>query len=124
VSPVGDGLVGLDTWLWGEPHGTVSVSVSLRGWTVSGAVSPLSWVFQTSDGGSYAAGHPGTEANPVGRHPFSRSGTYTISHTVEWGGDFSVSGYGLTFAVGELGDAFATALGYDVIEIEAVIGGN
>jgi hypothetical protein len=124
VSPVGDGLVGLDTWLWGAAHGTVAVSVSLRGWTVSGQVSPISWVFETSDGGHYSADNPGSEANPVGSHPFSRSGTYTISHTVEWGGSFSVSGYGLTFAVGDLGGAFASTLDYDVIEVEAVIGGN
>jgi hypothetical protein len=124
VSPIGDGLVGLDTWLWGDPHGTVAVSVTLRGWTVSGQVSPVSWVFETSNGGHYAADNPGSEANPVGRHVFSRSGTYTISHTVEWGGSFSVSGYGLTFAVGDLGGAFASTLGYDVIEIEAVIDSN
>jgi hypothetical protein len=121
VSPYVDGLVGMDTWLWGDPHGSVTVSVSLRGWTVTGTVTPEAWVFETSDGAAYSADNPGSEDYPVGRHAFGRHGTYAITHTVEWGGGFTVSGYGITFAVSGLSGSFEAELDYDVIEIEAVI---
>jgi hypothetical protein len=121
VSPYVEGLVGLDTWLWGDSHGSVTVSVSLRGWTATGTVTPSTWVFDTSDGGSYAADNPGSEDYPVGNHVFSRHGTYTITHTVDWGGGFTVSGHGLSFTVGGLSGSFDATLDYGVIEIEAVI---
>jgi hypothetical protein len=120
LSPIGDGLVGLDTWLWGDNHGSVTVTVSLRGWTVSGTVTPTAWVFETSDGGHYTAPNPGSENSPVGAHIFGRQGTYTITHTVEWGGAFTVSGYGLAFTVTGLSGDFAATAAYPVIEIEAV----
>ncbi|MGH9118327.1 MAG: hypothetical protein ACRD0A_10780 [Acidimicrobiales bacterium] len=120
TSPYGDGLVGLDTWLWGDAHGSVTVSLTLRGWTVTGTVTAVEWIFETSDGGSYSADNPGSEARPVGRHVFSRYGTYTIDHTVAWGGSFAVTGYGFTINAGNLGAAFDATRSYDVIEVEAV----
>jgi hypothetical protein len=120
LSPIGDGLVGLDTWLWGDNHGPVTVTVSLRGWTVSGTVTPTAWVFDTSDGGHYTAPNPGSENSPVGAHIFGRQGTYTVTHTVEWGGGFTISGYGLAFTVTGLSGDFAATAAYPVIEIEAV----
>jgi hypothetical protein len=120
VSPYVDGLVGLDTWLWGDPHGSVSISLSLRGWAVAGTASPSEWVFETSDGGHYAADNPGSEDWPVGKHVFSHHGTYGLTHTVSWGGGFTVSGYGFSFNVDGLATSFTSTRDYDVIEIEAV----
>jgi hypothetical protein len=122
VSPHIDGLVGLDTWLWGDEHPAVTIGLSLRGWSVTGTAVPSEWVFETSDGGYYSADNPGSEDFPVGNHLFSRHGTYGISHTVSWDGGFTVSGYGFSFEVDGLARSFSAERDYDVIEIEAVIG--
>ncbi|MGH9118712.1 MAG: hypothetical protein ACRD0A_12795 [Acidimicrobiales bacterium] len=119
VSPTIDGLVGLDTWLWGEAHGSVTISLSLRGWSVSGTAGPTE--SRPATAGYYAADNPGSEGWPVGSHVFSRSGTYGITHTVGWGGGFTVTGYGFTFVVDGLATSFDSILDYDVIEIEAVL---
>jgi hypothetical protein len=127
LSPHIDGLVGLDTWLWGERHGGVTIALSLRGWAVTGTAGPSEWAFETSDGGHYSADNPGSEESPVGAHLFSRHGTYGISHTVSWSGGFTVSGYGFSFEVDGLARSFSAERDYDVIEIEAVgvlVGGD
>ncbi|MGH9246053.1 MAG: hypothetical protein ACRD29_17395 [Acidimicrobiales bacterium] len=121
VSPTVDGLVGLDTWLWGDEHGSVTVGLGpLRGWSVSGTVIAAEWIFETSDGGYCSADNPGRERFPVGSHIFSRHGTYTITHTVAWGGGFTVTGWGLSLTVDDLAADFTATVDYDVIEIEAV----
>jgi hypothetical protein len=121
ANPASRGLTGLDSWFWAANPGAVSASVSLRGWTVSGNLSIGSWVWETGDGGHYETDGPGSAKDPAVRHMYETKGVWPLSLEVSWSGSYTVSGYGVSFAVDGLSVEGSDSLDYQVIEVRGVI---
>lgn len=106
MSPVGDQLVGLPTWLWIDTSGWVPVSrtVSVPGVSVTATATPMSVVWSTGDGGSVVCEGPGTPytttASPEAPSPdcghtyreVSPEGGFTVSATVRWSVEWAGAG--------------------------------
>jgi hypothetical protein len=124
TNPASRGLTGLESWFWAANPGTVTASVTLRGWTVSGNLSIGSWVWETGDGGHYETDGPGTPEDPAVRHMYETKGVWPLSLEVSWSGSYTVSGYGASFTVDGLSVAGSDTLDYQVIEVRGVIDDN
>ena len=121
ANPSRRGLTGLESWFWAADPGTVTASVSLRGWTVSGRLSIGSWVWETGDGGHYETDGPGGPENPAVLHMYETKGMWTLSVEVSWSGSYTVSGYGASFTVDGLSVSGSDTMDYPVIEVRGVI---
>ncbi|MGE3253748.1 hypothetical protein [Pseudonocardia sp.] len=98
VSPVGEQLVGLPTWLWVDASSwrPVSRSVSVPGASVKATATPESVTWSTGDGATVVCPGPGTPytaaaapeaASPDCGHVYrdvSPEGGFTVSATVRW----------------------------------------
>ena len=83
--PAGEGVTGLETYLWASPASSISASGSIRGYPVTCTLTPTSWTFTTGDGATYTtqqhgAPHPGHAAT----HIYETVGDYTLGLTVTW----------------------------------------
>jgi hypothetical protein len=121
ANPSGRGLTGLESWFWASNLRTVNTSVSLRGWTVTGALAIGGWVWDTGDGGRYETDGPGTAEAPAVRHVYETKGRWPVSLEVSWSGSYTVSGYGTSYTVGGLSVEGSDSLDYEVIEVRGVI---
>lgn len=126
ASPPGGGLVGFETWFWSNvPPTPVQATVTLRGWQATVVAEPVEWVWDPGDGTpALRATRPGTPEDPAARHPYTRKGTYEVTHTVVWRGTFTLAGYGVVQQAESLGTVRpATTTPYPVQEREAVLVG-
>jgi hypothetical protein len=121
VSPAGNGVTGLETWLWGAPAGGLTVGpLGIGGYSITGTAVASRWEWQVGPAG-YGAESPGSQRFPGARHMFETRGDYTIDHIVRWGGTFTVSGFGVS-VTGDPGPHTEEASrAYHVIEIRAVL---
>lgn len=125
VNPAGEGVTGLETWLWLE--GTTNLDVgplSLDGWSVTATAKIQRIVWDMGDGGSVSATRPGGPFNPAASYTYeTRSGAqpYTLNATTRWHGTATISGYGVTLT-DDLGTVTMTgSRAYDVDEIRSVL---
>jgi hypothetical protein len=77
--------------------------------------------YETGDGGHYETARPGTPEDPAVRHMYETKGVWPLSLEVSWSGSYTVSGYGVSFAVDGLSVAGSDTLEYQVIEVRGVI---
>lgn len=120
VNPDGDGLTGLETWCWYGGETQVSVSTSLRGYTITGSAEAVRFAWAMGDGATYASTGPGSEASPAARHTYEAKDDYALGLTVAWSGTFAFSGFGISES-GSLGEAAVSATRpYHVVEVRAV----
>ncbi len=98
LSPVGEQLVGLPTWLWIEPASwaPVSKTVSVPGAAITATATPQSVTWATGDGASVVCPGPGTPysstsppeaASPDCGHTYralSPPGGFSLAATVTW----------------------------------------
>lgn len=120
-NPGGRGLTGLETLFWAADPGPVSVSVTIRGWNVTGTLTAQRWTWTTGDGGRYEASSPGNADDPAARHTYEMKDTWPVALQVGWSGSYTVSGFGTTYTVTGLATTSASALDYDVIEVRGVV---
>lgn len=135
VSPRGDGLTGLDTWLW-DTNGSSSrtVTVTIRGWTATGTASPSQWEWRMAQPGEpgpasrrnpapvVSASRPGTEADPAAIYRYETPGTYTLTLRVNWTGSFTYTRPGFSAATAPLGTGTQEATrSYTVGSIHPVV---
>lgn len=106
LSPVGQQLVGLPTWLWIDAAGwrPVSRSASVPGATVTATATPVSVRWTTGDGTTVVCSGPGTPysptvapeaASPDCGHVYrsvSSEGGLAVSATVTWSVSWSGAG--------------------------------
>lgn len=121
ASPSGQGVTGMDSWFWADPQGPLSVSVTLRGWMVTGTVTPTTWTWSTGDGSRYTTSLPGSEADPAVEHVYETTGDREIGLQVTWAGDYVVTGYGTSYTVDDLDAENAIGVAYPVAEIRSVL---
>ena len=129
ISPEGNGLTGLATWLWSSDPGPLTAQTSIRGYTATARATPVRWVWTMWKPGDTAnlnpdprveSTTPGSAANPAATYTYETSGDYTVTLTVWWSGDFTFSGYGVSQRQ-SLGDTSRSASrAYHVIEVRSV----
>lgn len=135
VSPRGDGLTGLATWLW-DPSGTSgrTVTATIRGWTATATANPGSWQWTMADPGepgpastknpspTVSASSPGSEASPAVTYTYETPGVYTLTLRVTWSGSFTYTRPGFTSATAPLGTSTRTTTrSYTVASISPVL---
>lgn len=123
INPKGDGLTGLDTWLWHEGASTaVEVAPNLRGYSLVVNARPVlyKWAMGDQPQTVYSSRASGTEQHPAARHEYRTKGDYTITMQTMWEGSYTFSGFGVSSA-GSLGSVtVARTRPYHVVEVRAV----
>lgn len=135
VSPRGNGLTGLATYLW-DPVGAGprSVSTTIRGWTATATANPGTWSWTMYNSGepgppsrsnpppNVSAHSPGSEASPAATFTYQTAGTYTITVTVTWSGSFTYTRPGFSSVTAPLGTTTRQATrSYTVAAITPVV---
>ena len=123
ISPGVAGITQLPSWFWVSGAGqTVSTTTVLDGWTVTASVSPTGYNWGFGDGTTVQSMSGGDEANPSVTHTYVNKGTYYVTLTIEYGGSYTVSGYGasMTAPLGPY-DQAAVMDSYTVQEVRSVL---
>lgn len=135
LSPRGDGLTGLATWLW-DSNGDAprSVAATIRGWTATGTASPSRWEWTMSAPGqpgpasrsnppaTVTASQPGSEASPAATYRYETPGGYTLTLRVSWTGSYTYTRPGFAPVTAPLGTSTRTATrDYTVAAISPVL---
>jgi hypothetical protein len=128
TSPIGRGLTGLETWFWCDADTTESVTVSIRGYTVTARARAVDFEWVTGDGHSYFSDTCGNEPDPEGdghgaaaRHTYETKDFYDLELRVGWSGAFTFTGHGRRRS-GELGGVTTvSSRRYPVSEVRAVL---
>jgi hypothetical protein len=121
ANPGGRGLTGLETRFWAADPGPVTVSVTIRGWNVTGTLNAQQWTWTTGDGGRYEAANPGSPEHPAARHIYDTKDTWPVALEASWSGSYTVSGFGTSYTVTGLATTGSSTLDYDVIEVRGVV---
>lgn len=126
ISPDGRGMTGLPTYLWGEEPTPLTVGpLSLRGWTVTGRAEPKKWEWTLGEPGQgrnpdpyRMSTTPGSQESPAADYTYETKGMYTVTHTVTYDGEFTLTGpFGVTMTTGIGGITVTASRSYDVIEV-------
>lgn len=133
LSPGGDGLTGLPTFLW-DPRGgaPVSATVDLGGFTATATARPVryEWTMWDPSDPENRNPHPvvssrvaGSEAKPAATYTYETKGDYTVTYTITWEGSYTLSGPGVDEVV-DLGTTTTSSTRtYHVTEVRAVLRG-
>lgn len=127
------GLTGLETLLWVDPPppAEVSVTVDIRGYSVTTLAHPVRYRWQMRQDGDAASTRnpaptfetdgPGTRTAPAARYRWETKGDYHVSLAVVWEGSYTFTGFGVsrTEALGPV-TGTATVIDYHVIEVRSV----
>lgn len=83
--PDPEGITGLETYLWAEPHTGESTRTEVRGYAVECALTPVQWTWETGDGATYTRSQPGgPHPDHAAEHVYETKGDYTMTLTVTW----------------------------------------
>lgn len=130
LNPGNEGLTGLATYAWyGGPTSTGPVTVTIRGYTVSGTadIDEVTWDMGRPDERgeqtyTAAADQLGTESQPAVRHTYETKGITTITVDAWWHGTFTITGNGLIPRTVDLGRLpLSTSTAYPVVEGRSVL---
>lgn len=123
--------MGLGTWLWAQPGQELTVNLTLGGYELEVTAEPSAYHWEvTSDAGgaepgpdppaSYSSESAGSEEEPAATHVFNHDGDYVISHTVDWSGSYTFTGFGVSESA-DLGTiSLETSDDIEVLEVQAV----
>jgi hypothetical protein len=113
VSPTGDGMVGMTTLLWDtNGGGGRSVTVTIRGYTVTTQAAPEAWRWTMAEPGERGAVNPnpvvgasraGSATDPAASYTYETAGDYTLTLRVTWRGSYTFSGNGVPGTTVDLG---------------------
>ena len=122
------GITGLDSWLWCQHPGPVSVTVTLRGWTAVAAVEPVQfgWQVEGTEPTAFTGAGCGSETDPAGVWQPQTTGDWSITMRTTWAGTWTLAYQGLPVGVFPLGPvaADATPIIYPVDEFVGVLVGQ
>ncbi|MDP9389230.1 MAG: hypothetical protein M3Q48_15270 [Actinomycetota bacterium] len=127
LNPSGNGLTGLETWLW-DPNGgaPVSATVTLGGFTATATARPVRWEWRMWERGDtpnvnphplVVSTSPGSEERPAGKYMYETNGEYTLTHTVVWAGSYTFSGPGVSETVDLGTTSTSSSRRYQVISV-------
>ncbi len=127
INPSGNGLTGLETWLWDPSGGTpVAATVTLGGFTATATARPVRWEWRMWERGDNAnvnphplvvSTSPGSEQRPAGKYMYETNGQYTVTHTVVWAGSYTLSGPGVSETVDLGTTTTSSSRRYQVISV-------
>lgn len=122
ISPVGEGLTGMETWLWCENvDRPVEVTVTIRGFRVQVSASPTEYHWIMGDGINHVSKSAGTEQDPSATHVYETKDEYVVRVDVVWTGTYTYTGHGVT-ETGSLGEVSSTSdVAYPVVEVRGVL---
>ena len=114
------GLTGLDTWLWCEDPGDLQVGVALRGWTATATMQDVqhAWAIGGTASAVFNSASCGSEGSPAASWMPEMKGSYSVTLTSTWAGDWTLAYNGLpagTFPLGPF-DFAAPTVPYPVSE--------
>lgn len=122
LSPVGQGVTGLETWIWATSDETLALSLTIRGYTVTGTARLAGWQFATGDGTVVERAAGGAPNRPALRHAYERIGAYDLGVTARWDATVVVSGPDFAPRPTPIGEALLLATyRYPVTEVRAVL---
>lgn len=127
LNPSGNGLTGLQTWLW-DPNGgaPVSATVALAGFTATATARPVRWewrMWERSDTPNVnphplvISMSPGSQERPAGKYMYETNGEYTLTATVVWAGSYTLSGPGISETVDLGTTSTSSSRRYQVISV-------
>jgi hypothetical protein len=123
-SPSDNGLVHLQTWFWlSNDAAGAPVTVTARtdtGQTITAVVEPVGYTWTFGTGDSAPSSTAGSEEDPAVRYTYVDAGTYEVSVTVEWAGQYYGPGGDEEGALGPVA-APATYAPYQVRQIRSVL---
>jgi hypothetical protein len=117
------GVTQLATWFWlGGVGGEITLTVTIRGYTVVTTADPVDYYWYFGDGGSEMGTSAGSVAAPSVTHTYTTKGDYTVHVIVGWSGEYTFAGYGVGPETVPLGtvDGPAAQAAYGVQEIRSV----
>lgn len=131
--PTSPGLTGLTTKLW-DPNGggSLSATVTLRGYTATATVQPVRWEWRMAGPGDTSSNHnppplvtatqPGSQQHPAATYMYETIGDYTLTMTLVWSGSYTYSGPGVPPQTASLGAVTrSSTLPYHVAEVRSVL---
>lgn len=135
LSPRGDGLTGLATWLWDSNGDSPrSVVATIRGWTATATASPSRWEWTMANSGEpgpasrsnpnpvVTATTPGSESSPAATYRYETPGGYTLTLRVSWSGSYTYTRPGFAPTTAPLGTSTrSTTRAYTVAAISPVL---
>ena len=129
LSPPGEGLVGMSTWLWFADPGELVVPVNLNGWSgqARAHVARYDWAVGQDADGTGGEDHvtsstPGDAGHPSATYVYHRHCACTVSVTAWWTGTYTVTEPAGTSVTIDLGQhAVTAAAAYPVKQLQAVI---
>jgi PKD domain len=117
------GLTQLQTWFWlGGVGGPVTVTVEIRGYTVTTIAHPVAYYWWFGDSASAVGQSAGSQSDPSVTHTYVTKGSYQVEVIVAWAGQYTFAGNGVPAETVDLGtvDGPAAAAGYGVQEVRGV----
>lgn len=123
IDPANRGITGLDTRIWTETGNTVTISVSLDGYSVTGTATVVGYLVQVDVDTPTRTDTAGGRDAPIAHHVFETKGDHKVIVGVVWHGVATFDGPDLVhpITVG-IGDATITAaLTYPVNEVRSVL---
>ncbi len=122
LSPLGEGVTGLDTWIWGASPNTIQIAATIDGYTITGSAHVARYTFDTGDGTTYDSVGSGNADNPALLHMYERTGTYPLSIAAVWTATVAISGPGFAARPTPIGEALETGTyDYPVVQVRSVI---
>ena len=124
VSPAGEGVTGLPTWLWSAGPDTIAINVQLNGWRVTGTATRTSYSFDPGIGPRKVASGAGSLQHPAATFLYETKGPYTVAVSSTWTATVTMTGPGLPTRTTNIGSATLTnSRPYSVVEIRSVLTG-
>jgi hypothetical protein len=123
VDPAGEGVVGLETYVWTTGARTAQVRVHLHGFSVRGSARVVEVRVEPGDGGQVRVAGGGSVSDPAVTHVYETKGLRPLRVTAVWEADVTMTGPGLRGgAPVALGRALLTVeRAYRVVEVRAVL---
>lgn len=115
------GVTGLETWFWYDGQDDATVSVGIRGYTVTASMTPSRYYWDPDDprGDVLASDQPGSEEDPAAIWVYESKDEYEVRVQVVWDGTWSFAGHGAS-ASGDLPTIRATgSTAYRVDEVRS-----
>lgn len=117
------GLTQLPTWFWlGGVGGEVTVTVNIRGYTVTTTARPAAYYWWFGDGASAVGQGAGSQSDPSVTHTYVTKASYQVEVIIAWAGQYTFAGNGVPAETVDLGtvDGPADTATYGVQEVRGV----
>lgn len=124
VSPPGDGLTGLETWLWYQGQREVTVTEDVRGYQVVATMAPVTFLWETGDARSghlLSSTQPGSAGAAAATWVYETKGAYRVFVQAVWDGTWTFTGWGSSSSGGLATIRATGARDYVVNEVRSVL---